>query len=190
MHPSWRIPVGNEKPFRDALNHASMRRAGELHSMLQQMPEEQLAGSTGLCSYVSAYTAIDVVSRRWPTDDGLRRMAQAIAEEDNSYEQFGVTEQNMYLWLSQCALGFNAYNSVFVDVFDDTRKFMAAPFFFTVNMLSRFRPKESTMGDFLDMIETAYETAFALDLNVLPALMVRDRITRKVQAQGAGTGNQ
>ncbi|HSZ41770.1 MAG TPA: hypothetical protein VK817_17585 [Trebonia sp.] len=190
MHPNWRIPEENEKPFRDALNHAGLRHVSELHTMLEQMPEEQLAGSIGLCGFVSAYTAIDVVSRRWPTDAGLRQMAQGIAEEGTEYERFGVTEQNVYLWLSQCAIGLNAYTDVFADAFDDPYKFMAAPFFFTANIIARFRPRESDIGDFLDLIETAYEQAFAVDLNLLPALMVRNRLAQKTQEQGASTGNQ
>ena len=190
MHPSWRIPEKSEETFREALNQASMRRVSELHSMLERLPEEQLAGIVGLCGLVSAYTAIDVVGRRWPTDAGLRQMAQGIAEGENSDEQFGVTEQNVYLWLSQCALGFRAYAEVFGDLFDDPYKFLAAPFFFTINVLARFRPKETPIGDFLNVIEDAYEKAWLLDLNLLPALMVRARIPQPQQAPDTSAGSR
>jgi hypothetical protein len=190
MHPSWRIPAEVEKPFREALDHASKRRISELHSMLERLPEEQLAEAVGLCGFMTAYTAIDVVERRWPTDAGLRRMAQGITEGENRDEQFGVTEQNLYLWLSQCALGFRAYAEVFGNLFDDPYKFLAAPFFFTVNVLIRFRPEETPVGDFLDMIEDAYEKAWLLDLNLLPALMVRARMPQPVQAPDTSAGSR
>jgi hypothetical protein len=176
MHPSWRIPEELEKPFRKALDHASQRRVSELHSMLGQLTEEQLDTAVGLCGLVSAYTIINTVSRRWPTDAGLRHAARRITEGDNRDEQYGVTEQNVYLWLSQCALGFKAYAEIFGDVFDDPYELMAAPFFFTINLLARFHPKETSPSDFLNLIETAYETASLLDLNLLPALMVRARM--------------
>jgi hypothetical protein len=44
MHPGWRIPAEIEKPFRDALDHAAKRRVSELHSMLERLTEEQMAG--------------------------------------------------------------------------------------------------------------------------------------------------
>jgi hypothetical protein len=189
MKPSWRIPEETEKPFRKALDHASARRVSELHDMLFRLPEERLAEAVGLCGFVSAYTAIDVVERRWPTDAGLRRIAERITEGENRDEQFGVTEQNLYLWLSQCALGFKAYAEVFGDVFDDPHEFLAAPFFFTINLLARFHPKETSVSDFLNLIETAYEGAWTLDLNLLPALMVRARVPQPEQVPGGGTGS-
>jgi hypothetical protein len=181
LPPGLGIPDESEHFFREALNHAGQCHVSELHDMLEPMPDEQLSGIIGLCGLVSAYTVIDVMGRAWPTDDGLRQIAHVITEEGKDYEQFGVTEQNLHLWLSQCAIRFNAYAEVFVDTFDDPRMFVAAPFFFTANIVARFRPRESRTGDFLDMIENAYESAFAFDPKLLPALMVRDRITRKAQ---------
>jgi hypothetical protein len=182
MHPSWRIPEETEKPFRKALDHASRHEVSEMHSMLEQLTQEQLEGAAGLCGLVSAYTVINAVSRRWPTDTGLRHMAKLITEGENRYEQYGVTEQNIYLWVSQCALGFKSYAEIFGDVFDDGYEFMAAPFFFTFNLLAWFHPKDTSVGDFLNLIETAYETASLLDLNLLPALMVRARMPQPEQA--------
>ena len=181
MQTTWRIPQETEKPFRAALDHASMRRVSELHSMLERLPEDQLAGAVGLCGLATAYTAIDVVERMWPTDAQLRRIAERTVAGENPDEQFGVTEQNVYLWLSQVAFGLRAYSEVFGDLFDDPYKFLAAPFFFTINLLARSIPKGTTVGDFLNLIENAYEGAGVLDLNLLPALMVRARLEKKAQ---------
>ena len=190
MHPSWRIPAEVEKPFRDALDHAAKRRVSELHDMLFRLPEEHLAAAVGLCGFVTAYTAIDVVERRWPTDAGLRRMAEKMVEGGNRDEQFGVTEQNVYLWASQCALGFKPYAEVFGDRFNDPYKFLAAPFFLTVNVLATFVPEGQTIWEFLELIEDAYEKAWLLDLNLLPALMVRARIPQPQQAPDTSAGSR
>jgi hypothetical protein len=182
MYPSWRIPEELEKAFRDALNHASKRRVSELHSMLEQFTPEQLGITIGLCGLVSAYTVINAVDRRWPTDAGLRHTAKIITEGENRDEQCGVTEQNVYLWLSECTFGFKAYVEIFDGVFDDPHEFAAAPFFFTINLIAWFRPKGTSVSDFLNLVETAYERAWLLDLNLLPALMVRARMPQPEQA--------
>lgn len=185
MQLSRRIHEDTEKPFRKALDHASQRSTGELHSTLEQLTQEQLEGAVGLCGLVSAYVAINAVKRRWPTDGGLRHMAMKTVEGENQDEQYGVTEQNVYRWLSKCVLGFEAYAEVFDGVFGDPRELTAAPFFFTINLLARFHPKDESVTEFLDRIEAAYEGAWLLDLNLLPALMVRARMPQPDQASSA-----
>jgi len=187
MRPSWKLPAETEEPFRDALDHAAKRRISELHAMLERLPREQLEGAAGLCGLVSAYTAIDVTERKWPTDAQVRRMAQGITEGENRDKQYGVTEQNLYLWLSQCALGFKNYADVFDDIFDDPREFLAAPFFFTANLLAGFVPMGKTIWEFVEQIESAYEKVLLLDLNLLPALMVRARMPQPAQSAEANS---
>jgi hypothetical protein len=106
-------------------------------------------------------------------------------EGGTSYEEFGVTERNVYLFVSHCALGFKPYAEVFGDIFDDPREFFAVPFFLTVSVLATFVPKEQTIWEFLEAIEDAYEKAWLLDLNLLPALMVRARMPQLDQIPGA-----
>lgn len=183
--PAWRFPAEIEKPFRDALNHASKRRVSELHGLLRGLTDEQLAAVIGLCGMAVAYTAIDVTGRRWPADAELRRIAQGVTKAENPDEQYGVTEQNLYLFLSEVALGFKPYVEVFEGVFQDPSAFFSAPFFFAINVLARFRPAETAYGDFLEQIEDAYEKAWLLDLDLLPALMVRARMPQAAQAPDA-----
>lgn len=182
--PSLGLPREIEKPFRDALGHAAKQRVSELHAHLAKLTDEQIAGSIGMCGFVSAYTAIDVVSRRWPTDAGLHHMAGKVMAGGNRDEPHGVTEQNLYRFLSECALGFKPYAEVFDDLSDDPHKYLAAPFFFTLNLLATFCPQGKTIWEFLDQIENAYEGAWLLDLNVLPALMVRARMSKSEQTSG------
>lgn len=185
MATGWRIPQETEKLFRQALDHAAKRRGSELRSLVEQLPEDQLAAAVGLCAIVTAYTAIDVAERKWPTDVQLQEMAKGTVEGGTSSEEFGVTQRNVHLWLSRCALGFDAYAKVFGDVFGDPVKFLTAPFFLTVNLLATFTPKGQTIWEFLNQIETAYEGAWLLDLNLLPALMVRARMPQPQQAADA-----
>lgn len=184
MNPSWRLSEEIEKPFRKALDHASKRRISELHGLLAEMTDEQIAGAIGLCGFATAYVAIDVVERRWPTDAGLRRMAENLMKGGNPDERFGVTAENVYRFTSQCALGFKPYADVFGNIFGSPDELLTAPFFITVNVLAAYVPKGQTIWEFLEQIESAYEGAWLLDLNVLPALMVRARMPQPEQASG------
>jgi hypothetical protein len=172
-----------EEPFRDALDHAAKHRINELNDLLDSPPEQQIDVAVNMCGFVAAFTAIDVVQRKWPTDAGLRRMAQKVAQAKVD-EPYGVTEQNVYLFLSRCALGFEPYGNVFGDVIQDPGTLRAAPFFFATDMLATFVPEGQTIWQFLDLIEDAYEKAWLLDLNLLPALMVRARMPQPEQASG------
>lgn len=185
MMADWRLPQKFEEPFRDALGHAAKRRLGELRALRESMTDEQLEATVSLCGIVAAYVAINTVSRRWPTDSGLHLMAQKTVEGSNPDEVSGVTEENMYLFLSECALGFKTFAGVFAERFDDLDTFYAAPFFLTVNLMASFCPEGKTIWEFLDMIEDAYEKAWLLDLNLLPALMVRARMPQPEQAADA-----
>lgn len=176
MNQSWTIAEEIEKPFREALNYASKRRATDLHALLAGLTEAQVAGAIGLCGFVSAYTAIDVVSRKWPSEEGLRLIADRVVMGNEADGQFGVTKDNLYRYLSQCALGFKSYPDVFGDVFTDPHELLSAPFFFTINLVAKAMPEGTSVGDFLDQIEDAYEKAWLLDLNLLPAFMVRARM--------------
>jgi hypothetical protein len=185
MQPNWRIPAGVEEPFREALGHAFKHRISDLRSTLGQMSEEELEGGVGLCGLVSAYTVIDTVNRTWPTDTAVRHIAQKIAEAESRDAQYGVTEQNLYLWLSKCALGFDAYAEHFDSVFEDAREFLAAPYLFTGHLLARFHPNDETAAEFLNQIERAYEGAGLLDRNLLPALMVQERMAQALRSKQA-----
>lgn len=181
MDDNRRITKEFEEPFREALDHASKRRVAELSALRERMTAQQIDATVGLCGLVAAYTAINTVSRRWPTDGGLHLIAEKTVEGENPDKQFGVTEQNVYRFLSQCALGFKPFADVFGDEFEDPETFFAAPFFLTVNLIAAFCPKDMSIGEFLDVIEDAYEKAWLLDLNLLPALMVRARMPQPGQ---------
>jgi hypothetical protein len=190
MNTETGLPRKYEKPFRDALNHAGHMRVDELRTALRGMTDEQAGAGIQLCAFVSAYTVIDVVSRRWPTDSEIRQIADGTAEIAGSDTWPGVTGQNVYLWLSRCAFGFEDLAEVLGKEFKDTDDLLMAPFFLTIDVLATFLPKGQSIGGFLDVIEDAYEKAWQLDLNLLPALMVRSRMPRPEQGPGAGNSGK
>lgn len=130
-----------------------------------------------------------MVERRWPPDASVRRMAEGVARA-KADAPYGVTEENAYLFLSRCALGFESYGDVFGDAFEDADTFAAAPFFLTIDMLAAFRPKDKSIWEFLDVIEDSYERAGLLDLNLLPALMMRARMPLPEQPPNASVGER
>lgn len=185
-----RIPRKDEEAFRDAINHASHKRVDELRAHLNSLTDEQVATAINLCAFVSAYTAIDVVRRRWPTDDEIRQIADGTAKSAGENPWPGVTAQNLYLFLSRCALGFEDLSTVLGSEFKDTDDLLMAPFFWTIHLLATFGPQGLSVADFLDVVEDAYEKAWLLDLNLLPALMVRARMPQPGQASDAGAGKK
>lgn len=190
MNMETGFPQKYERPFRDALNHAGSKRVDELRAALRGMTEEQVGASIQLCAYVAAYTMSDVVSRRWPTDAEVRQIAEGTAKSAGVNAWPGVTAQNLYLFLSRCALGFEDLAEVLGSTFEDTDDLLMAPFFLTVNLLGTFGPDEQSISEFLDVIEDAYEKAWLLDLNLLPALMVRARTSQSRQEAGSGAGGK
>lgn len=182
----WRLPEEIEKPFRHALATAGKGNAVEVRELLHQMTDEQIAACIRMSGWATAYAAISAVSRRWPTDHGLRVLAQKVVEGGNRDEAHGVTEANVYKYVSEVALQCKPYEDVFEGVFEDPGDLLIAPLFFAVNVLATFHPEDKTIWEFLDQIETAFEAAYLVDLNVLPALMVRARMPQPEQTPGAG----
>lgn len=180
-NPPWKLSEEIEKPFRHALDRAAKGKPDEVRELLHGMTDEQIAGCLTMSGWVAAYTAINAVSRRWPTDHGLHVLAQKVVEGGNRDEAQGVTEENVYKYVSEVALQCKSYADVFDGVFEDPGESLSAPLFIAVNVLTTFLPKDKTIWEFLDQIETAYEAAYLVDLNVLPALMVRARMPQPEQ---------
>lgn len=190
MNTGYGIPQKDEEAFRAALNHAGHKRVDELRSALDRMTDQQIATAVRLCGFVSAYTVIDVVNRRWPTDEGVRLIAEKTARSAGANAWPGVTEQNLHLFLSRCALGFEDFTVVLNDAFPDADDLLMAPFFLTIQLLGTFGPSEQSISAFLDVVEDAYEKAWQLDLNLLPALMVRARMPQPGKTPDSAAGNK
>jgi hypothetical protein len=85
-----------------------------------------------------------------------------------------ITEQEIYEYLSQVALGSERLDDVF-----SVEGVATIPLFATANLLLKFGPQEKEWWEYLDQIWDAAEKADHTSLSVLPALMLRARKERK-----------
>jgi hypothetical protein len=170
--PKGGIDPEVERIFRKALGHAARAELAELIHTEDELNDEQLALCVQLCAFVTAYTAIDVCNRKWPSDASVRGMAEYIANGGEIVKRTGLTTQDTYEYISRVALGFEAFEKVFPDLEKITR----IPFLVGSNILATYRPRGKHWWELLDVIENALERAWVTDLNVLPALMLLARM--------------
>jgi hypothetical protein len=165
-----RISPDIEKPFRDALGHAVRNEIEELHDGLLRLTDEQIASCLSLCAFVSGYIAIDVCGRQWPDEDNLRRLGEATTESSNARAS-GLRAEDSYAYVKRVALRGQLLNEVFPPPdYGSTLSFEV-----TGRLLVAFGPADQHWWEYLNRIEEALEAAQAIDLDLLPALMLRAR---------------
>lgn len=165
-----RIAPEAEKPFRKALGHAARGELEEMEKLLAGISEEQVAEGLSLCVLVAGYTAIDVCGREWPNDANLHRIAKGTTTGSNA-QKVGLQERDVYDFVTRASLRFEPVNSVF----PEPERMVMLPFLITAHLLVSFGPREKEWWEFLDSIEESFEAADAVDLDLLPALMLRSR---------------
>jgi hypothetical protein len=163
-----RIDPKIEKPTREMLGCAIRGELEDLATTIQAAGNEIYAGSLALCITAAGYIAIDVTGMRWPDDANLRKIARNAAGAETRLE---LREPDIYAYLSRAVLGSERLE----DVFPSVESAYALPILITANMLFTFRPQGQKWWEYLDAIWAATETALAIDLSVLPALMFRAR---------------
>ena len=121
---------------------------------------------------VTGYVAIDACERRWPNDASVRNIAEHVANTGRIVKDIGLNTQQVYDFISRVALHFESPE----DVFPVADEAVRLPFIVTAHTLGTYRPREMEWWEFLDVIEDAIERAWAMDLDVFPALMLRSRM--------------
>ncbi|MGH3246807.1 MAG: hypothetical protein ACRDOI_11430 [Trebonia sp.] len=167
-HGKPRIGADIEKPFRDALEHALRNEHEEMFEVLLRLNDEQIASCLDLCATVSGYIAIDVCGRQWPDEDNLRRIGEATTESSNA-RAFGLKAEDSYAYVKRVALRGEPLNTVLSPLADAA----TLSFVITGHLLVAFRPADQHWWEYLNKIETAYEAAQTVDLDLLPALILR-----------------
>jgi hypothetical protein len=165
-----------EEPTRDMLGHAIRGELPELAALIQAVGDERYRQALGLCLTAAAYVAVDV-SGRWPTDADVREIARVVAERET---EVPLDQADVFDYLSGAALGFKALP----EALGDEVTAATLPVFVTGSMLFTFKPKGQEWWDYLDQIWAAYETAETVGVSVLPALQVRARMLKAVEARG------
>jgi hypothetical protein len=163
-----RIDPKIEKPTREMLGYAIRGELGDLATTVQAAGDEIYAGSLALCHTAAGYIAIDVTGMRWPTDANLRKIAGNVANAETRLE---LHESDIYEYLSRAVLGSERPD----EVFPSAEAAFTLPVLITASMLFTFRPQGQKWWEYLDSIWAATETALAIELSVLPALMFRAR---------------
>jgi hypothetical protein len=165
-----------EEPTRDMLGHAIRGEMQDLAALIQSVGDERYRQVLGLCLVAAAYAAVDV-SGRWPTDADLREIARVVVEHETEVQ---LDQADVYDYLSGAALGFKPLP----EALGDEVSAATLPVFITGSMLFTFKPKGQEWWDYLDQIWGAYETAETVDVSVLPALQVRARMLKALEARG------
>ena len=156
-----------EKPTRTMLGHVIRGELDDLETFIYAVGEETYRGALALCVLASGYIASDI-SERWPVDADLREIARRTAARTKHFE---LPESQVYEYLSRATFAGERLDEVFASAEDAS----AVPLMTTGTMLVAFCPRDKEWWEYLDTIWTATETALAMDLSVLPALMYRAR---------------
>ena len=137
---------------------------------LLRLTDEQIAACLNLCAFVSGYIAINACGRQWPDEDNLRRIAEATTTSNNA-RSFGLKAEDSYLYMKQVALRGQPLNAVLFPIEDAA----TLSFVITGHLLVSFSAASEDWWEYLNRIEAALEAAQAIDLDLLPALMLRAR---------------
>jgi len=154
-----------EDVFRELLDHALHDRLDDVKREMLDAGEQVYQQVLVLCVQVSAYITIDV-SKRLPTEVDYREIAKIGSE---SRTNLPITEDEMYIFLSQVVFGFKRLD----EMFTDEKRASIVPLFTTANLVLSFFHKGKHWSDYLDVIENAIEVAEQERLDVLPSLMYR-----------------
>lgn len=165
-----RLTPSVEKPFRDALGHAIRNEIDDMEQGLLRLTDEQIAFCLTMCLHVSGYVAIDVCGRRWPDEVDLNQIAEATTKSNNA-RAFGLKAEDSYAYVKRVVLRGEPLDAVL----PPAEHGATLSFVVTGHLLLSFHPAEEHWWEYLNRIEDALAAAQAIDLDMLPALMLRAR---------------
>jgi hypothetical protein len=133
------------------------------------LDEKERAEVIGLAIVVTCYVVVDACGSQWPLQASVQRIARTLATGTTTAERLHLNADEIYAYLSRTVLGPERLE----DVIPDEPAFTRLPVIVAGEALAVYSPKEMGMWDYLDRIESAMETASALDSTVLPAAVMR-----------------
>ena len=161
-----RIDPKVENPTRTMLAHAVQRELDELSGVIREIGDKQrFSECLELCVIISGYVAVDVLGPDWPTEAGLRRMAQKAAKAEDDYR---LDETQIYDYLRKSAIGFQNLDHVF----SSGEEMASWPIVITASLLLTFCPRGKEIWAYLDEIEEALEMASAAKPSAYPAMIL------------------
>jgi hypothetical protein len=163
-----RIDPTIEKPTRDLLGHAIRGELDQMSHLIYSIGDQRFLECTALSISVAGYIAIDVCRMQWPGEADLREIARHAAETTTDFD---LSASQVYDFLSRVVLGTDKLDQFFSDLAIAT----TLPVLVTARVLVSFCPRDKEWWEYLEVIEEAIEAASAIDLSVLPVLMLRSR---------------
>jgi len=164
-----RINAKVEKMVREAMSHVARAEANQIEPTLATLDDEQRREALALAMAVALYVMIDVCKAQWPDDASVRQIADGLATTGTTAELLQLDGIEIYTYLSGAVLRSQPP----AEIIGDKREAIRLPIIVAQRAANVFAPKGMSTWDYLDQIETAIETASALDVAVLPAAVMR-----------------
>jgi hypothetical protein len=157
-----------EKALREALGNVRNLEDGQIPVPLEALDERERAEVIGLAIIITCYVMVDVCRSTWPRQATVCRIADDLATAGSTAKRLHLDPGEINAYLFRTVLGPERPE----DVVPEEPAFTRLPIIVALQALAVYSPKEMGIWDYLDRIESAIETASALDASVLPAAVM------------------
>ncbi len=164
-----RINAKPERALREAITSVAGMETEQIPPSFAALGDRERAEALTLAAIITCYVAVDVCGATWPNKASTRQIAEDLATTGTHAKQLQLDPEQVYAYLSRTVLGPERLE----DVIPDEPTFTWLPIIVAGQALAVYSPKETSAWDYLDRIESAIETASALDASVLPAAVMR-----------------
>jgi hypothetical protein len=164
-----RINPKVEKAMREAMSHVAHVEADQIESALGGLDDAERTEAIALSMAVVCYVMVDVCEMQWPNDASVRRIAEGLASVGSTAERLRLNAEEIYMYLSGSVMKAKPPE----EVLEDAAQAGRLPIIVAQRAAVVYRPKDTHWWEYLDQIESAVEAAWALDLSVLPAAVMR-----------------
>lgn len=160
-----RIDPKVEKPTRAILENAIRGNLDEIPRIAANAGDARFQECVGLCVMIAGYVTLDVLGPEWPTDAGLRKLAERLTQAKIDVD---LEAPEVYDFLRKSALGFQSLDRVF----SSGEEIAILPIMITAALLLAFHPRNQEIWEYLSDIEEAIETADSVKPSVYPAMIL------------------
>jgi hypothetical protein len=133
------------------------------------LDDKERVEAVGLAIMIAGYVMVDVCDSRWPNQASVRQIAEDLATTGRVARQLQLDAGQIYEYLSQTVMG-DKRDTGFAP---DEQSFTRLAVIVAERALVVYCPKDMEIWAYLDQIESAIETAWALGPAALPAAVLR-----------------
>jgi hypothetical protein len=157
-----------ERALREALVNVPRVAEDEITDPIDALDEEERVHAFSLAVLITGYVMVDVCDNKWPNHASVRQIADDLATTGATAKRLRLDAEQIHAYLSRTVLGPERLE----DVIPDEPQFTRLPVIVAQAAISVYCPKAMSIWDYLDQIETAIETASALNSTALPAAVL------------------